>query len=136
MTTFTAPEQVPADLNDVRDRRGWYWTRDAVNDGDGWFTYPDEDRYLPLTELIRDHGPLTVAVHEYKPAPGPVPGPLPGVCFSCGGTGEVHGPGGNGNWAGVACGCETETCALCRDEWPCYGAPEAERVAAEQEAAA
>lgn len=124
LAVFTNADQVPADLNDVRDRDGRFWSRDCVNDDPGWFTYPDADLYLSLPDLIGQHGPLTTAVHEYQPPPGPTPGPLPGVCATCGGTGEVHGPGGNGNWLGVACGCETAYCGLCGDPWPCYGSPE------------
>lgn len=136
MTTWTRPSLVPADLDEAIDRHGKLWCCDTTERL--WFPYPDDDgtTFLTLIELFQQHGPLSEAVHTLRPAPGPVPGPLPGVCFACGGTGEIHGPGGNGNWTGQACGCETETCALCREEWPCYGAPEAGRLAIEQEATA
>lgn len=120
--TFTNREQVPVDLNDLLDRDNRYWSRDALEGG--WFDYRNEDHYLTLAELVSQRGPLTAAVHEFHEAPGPTPGPLPGVCASCGGTGELHGPGGNGNWLGVACGCQTPFCALCGDSWPCFGAPD------------
>jgi hypothetical protein len=94
-------------LTEVVDRDGRFWTQDCVNDERGWFPYPQDEPYLSLADLAAAHGPLTPAVHVRRDAPGPVPGPLPGVCFSCGGTGEVHGPGGNGNWTGQACGCDT-----------------------------
>lgn len=118
----------PTGLTEVIDRDGRFWTQDCVNDEQGWFPYPQDEPYLPLADLIAKHGPLTPAVHIRRDAPGPVPGPLPGVCFSCGGTGEVHGPGGNGNWTGVACGCETPYCGTCGDAWPCYAAPEGEQA--------
>ena len=112
------------ELTEVVDRDGRYWTQDCVNVERGWFPYPQDEPYLTLDELTAQHGPLTSAVHEYHDAPGPTPGPLPGVCASCGGTGELHGPGANGNWLGVACGCETPFCVLCGDPWPCFGAPD------------
>ena len=107
-----------ADLDEVTDRDGGFWCRDALNER-GWFPYPTDDPYLTDEELFAQYGPFVPAVHRRRDAPGPVPGPLPGVCFSCGGTGEVHGPGGNGNWTGVACGCETPYCGTCGEAWPC-----------------
>jgi hypothetical protein len=105
-------------LDEVVDNDGRFWCRDALNER-GWFPYPQDEPYLTDAELLSQHGPVTPAVHVRHDAPGPVPGPIPGVCFACGNTGEVHGPGGNGNWTGVACGCETPYCSTCGDPWPC-----------------
>jgi len=57
---------------------------------------------------IRDLiGYLRDDVRCHVPMPPP---PMNGVCGGCGGTGELHGPGSNGNWLGVDCGCEDWHC--------------------------
>jgi hypothetical protein len=104
-------------LDEVVDRAGQFWCRDELNEH-GWFPYPADEPYLTDAQLA-EHGPFAPTVHVRCDPPGPTPGPLPGVCFSCGGTGEIHGPGGNGNWTGLACGCETAYCGCCGQPWPC-----------------
>lgn len=37
----------------------------------------------------------------------------PRTCSVCGGTGLVHGPGGNGNWTDERCCCDHNHCEYC-----------------------
>jgi hypothetical protein len=50
-----------------------------------------------------------LALHE----PDPSWEPLASPCGSCGGTGVVHGPGGNGNWTDDQCCCDHNHCEYC-----------------------
>lgn len=119
MTTFTTPEQLPADVDELAAPTGVVWYRDD-DDPSLWFCNHDDDLTLTLPQLFADYRQLAVVVHERHDPPGPAPSPIPGVCGSCGNTGEVHGPGGNGNWTGVACGWDTPYCSGCGEVWPCY----------------
>ncbi len=124
MTAYaTAADVATAGIQDAFDREGWLWCFDA--DSGDWYAYRDEERMMPLTQLVTTLGPLTAVVHERRDPPGPVPVPIPGVCIPCGNTGVVyHGPGIDGPVWGGPCGCDTPFCGGCRDPWPCYGVPD------------
>lgn len=106
---------------DAVDRHGRVWVMDPDHDGCWRMNVGGEYTTLAGQRLLDHHGPLSPVVHVLYEPPAETP-PDP-VCGTCGGTGEMHGSGGNGNWLGVPCGCETRYCAGCGDPWPCYGAP-------------
>jgi hypothetical protein len=84
--------------------------------------------HVHLDDVSVHHGRLADAIeamhellgeHWRHDPPGPDPSPVPDVCGTCGNTGEIHGPGGNGNWTGEPCGCMTAFCGGCGGVWPC-----------------
>jgi len=116
---FTAPEQVPADLDELGAPTGVVWLR-TDEDKNLWYCRHNEDLTLTLPQLFADYRHMAVVVHERHDPPGPELRSLLGVCGVCGNTGVVHGPGQNGNWTGEACGCDAPYCSGCGEAWPCY----------------